>query len=287
MGGADVISVDTLMHTPLLLVLRDPWSEFRYVLKAGIDKHDNAQDMGTATGLLAVTANGQVNEQTSLALPDGHPSMEDVTEQQHLLPAAVDYRAKHTPEKIYAALPKGDRLEDGFFDLTYTAFARAIDAAAWWLDSVLGAKSAKTKFEELATIPYVGPDEFRYVLFIHAAMKTGRKVMYPFPANTPEGLVRLLELSNSEVVLASVCHKHIWTEPLKLKPEIRPIEVPEICEFVHDKHVEPYLYERTMAEGIDDAQMLIQTSGFPGAFSGAHLDCLRGTWVRTLFGSKV
>ncbi|TKA68253.1 hypothetical protein B0A55_09937 [Friedmanniomyces simplex] len=187
--------------------------------------------------------------------------MEDVTEQQHLLPAAVDHRAKHTPEKIYAALPKGDRLEDGFFDLTYTAFARAIDAAAWWLDSVLGAKSAKTKFDELATVPYVGPDDFRYGLFIHAAMKTGRKVMYPFPANTPEGLVRLLELSNSEVVLASVCHKHIWTEPLMLKPEIRLIEVPEICEFVHDKHVEPYLYERTMAEGIDDAQMLIQTSG--------------------------
>ncbi|KAK0777694.1 hypothetical protein LTR91_024311 [Friedmanniomyces endolithicus] len=129
-----------------------------------------------------------------------------------------------------------------------------------WLDSVLGAKSAKTKFDELATIPYVGPADFRYVLFVHAAMKTDRKVVYPFPVNTPEGLVRLLELSNSEVFLASVCHKHIWTEPLKLKPEIRLIEVPEICEFVHDKHVEPYLYERTMAEGIDDAQMLIQTS---------------------------
>ncbi|KAK1807424.1 hypothetical protein LTR12_018229 [Friedmanniomyces endolithicus] len=135
-------------------------------------------------------------------------------------------------------------------------------------------------------------------------MKTGRKVMYPFPANTPEGLVRLLELSNSEMVLASVWHKHIWKDPLKLKPEIPLIAVPEICEFVHDKHVEPYLYDRMMAEGIDDAQMLIQTSakqtdtlpfdvggcilfdllGFPGAFSGAHLVCLVGTWVRTLFG---
>ncbi|KAK1088566.1 hypothetical protein LTR33_000490 [Friedmanniomyces endolithicus] len=206
----------------------------------------------TATGLPAVTANGQVNEQTSLALPNGHrkrldpseqmASMEDVTEQQYLLRAAVDYRAKHTPKKIYAALPKGDRLEAGFFDLTYS-----------WIQSW-------TKFDELATIPYVGPADFRYVLFVHAAMKTDRKLVYPFPVNTPEGLVRLLELSNSEVFLASVCHKHIWSEPLKLKPEIRLIEVPEICEFVHDKHVEPYLYERTMAEGIDDAQMLIQTS---------------------------
>ncbi len=42
LGGVDVISVDTLLRTLLLLVLRDPWYEFRYVLKAGIAKHDNA-----------------------------------------------------------------------------------------------------------------------------------------------------------------------------------------------------------------------------------------------------
>ncbi|TKA73217.1 hypothetical protein B0A55_07778 [Friedmanniomyces simplex] len=190
--------------------------------------------------------------------------MEDVPEQQQLLPAAVDYRAKHTPNKVYAALPKGDYLEDGFFDLTYAAFARAIDAMAWWLDSVLGSKPAGTRFDDLATVPYVGPDDFRYVLLIHATMKTGRKIMYPFPANTPEGLVRLLELSKCEVVLASASHKHVWTEPLKQRPEMRLIEVPEIGEFVHDKQVEPYLYERTLDEGIEDPQLLIQTSGTTG-----------------------
>ncbi|KAK0258682.1 hypothetical protein LTR59_008457 [Friedmanniomyces endolithicus] len=190
--------------------------------------------------------------------------MEDIPEQQHLLPAAVDYRAKHLPNKLYAALPRGDRLEDGFFDLTYAAFARAIDATAWWLDSVLGARPLETKFENLMTVPYVGPEDFRYVLFIYAAMKTGRKMMLPFAANTPEGLVSLLELSSSEVVLATACHKHLWTEPLKQRPEIRLIEVPDIDEFVHDRRLQPYKYERTLDEGIDDTHLVLQTSGTTG-----------------------
>ncbi|KAK3115497.1 hypothetical protein LTR53_005113, partial [Teratosphaeriaceae sp. CCFEE 6253] len=33
--------------------------------------------------------------------------------------------------------------------------------------------------------------------------------------------------------------------------------------------------------------LLFDLVGFPGAFSGAHIDCLIGTWVRTLFGSKI
>ncbi|KAK3065753.1 hypothetical protein LTR53_018071, partial [Teratosphaeriaceae sp. CCFEE 6253] len=33
--------------------------------------------------------------------------------------------------------------------------------------------------------------------------------------------------------------------------------------------------------------LLFDLLGFPGAFSGAHMDCLNGTWIRTLFGSKI
>ncbi|KAK3647930.1 hypothetical protein LTR22_013543 [Elasticomyces elasticus] len=190
--------------------------------------------------------------------------MEDVPKQQHLMPAAIDYRAKHIPDKVYAVLPKGDRLEDGFADLTYAAFARAVDATAWWLDEVLGTKAPESKFDDLNAVPYIGPNDFRYVLFTMAAMKTGRVLMTPFPANTVEGLVHLLEQSKAEVALATACHKHIWSAPLELKPEIRLIEIPDITELIHGGHVEPYAYDRTLAEGLDEPHLLIQTSGTTG-----------------------
>jgi len=46
MGGVDVISVDTLLHALLLLVLKDPWADFRYVLKTGTDGHADTGDIG-------------------------------------------------------------------------------------------------------------------------------------------------------------------------------------------------------------------------------------------------
>ncbi|KAK4893661.1 hypothetical protein LTR49_028473 [Elasticomyces elasticus] len=190
--------------------------------------------------------------------------MEDVPKQQHLLPAAIDYRAKHTPNRVFAILPKGDSLADGFFNLTYAGLAKAVDSTAWWLEDVLGAIPTEHKFTDFPTVPYIGPNDYRYHLLLLAAMKTGRKVMFPFAANTPEGLARLLELSNSKVALATPTHSHIWKEQIARKPDIRLIEVPEITEFIHEKSVNPYAYVRVWEEGIEDPQVLIQTSGTTG-----------------------
>ncbi|KAK5689976.1 hypothetical protein LTR17_026076 [Elasticomyces elasticus] len=190
--------------------------------------------------------------------------MDDIPQQEHLFPVAIDYRAKHTPDKVYAVLPKGTELEHGFFNLTYAAFAKAVDAMAWWLDQKLGAKAADRKFDQITAVPYIGPDDFRYVLIIIAAMKTGRVAMTPFPANTPEGLVHLLELTKSDVVFATPSYKHVWSLPLAQKPEIPLIEVPDVGEFVHDGPVDPYVYGRTYSEGVDDPHVLIQTSGTTG-----------------------
>ncbi|KAK5687894.1 hypothetical protein LTR17_026672 [Elasticomyces elasticus] len=178
--------------------------------------------------------------------------MEDVPKQQHLLPAAIDYRAKHTPNRVFAILPKGDSLADGFFSLTYAGLAKAVDSTAWWLEEILGAIPTEQKFTDFPTVPYMGPNDYRYHLILLAAMKTGRKVMFPFPANAPEGFVRLLELSNSKVALASPTHSHIWKEPLARKLDIRLIEVPEITEFIHEKFVKSYAYVKVWEEGIND-----------------------------------
>ncbi|KAK0250274.1 hypothetical protein B0A54_15128 [Friedmanniomyces endolithicus] len=86
MGGVDVISVDTLLHALLLLVLKDPWADFRYVSRARIDKDDDTGDTQTTTGLPAVTANGQVDKRTSIVQPKGHTKRLDPSSRTSLPP---------------------------------------------------------------------------------------------------------------------------------------------------------------------------------------------------------
>ncbi|KAK0841357.1 hypothetical protein LTS02_016870 [Friedmanniomyces endolithicus] len=190
--------------------------------------------------------------------------MEDVPPGHRLMPAAVDYRAQHTPDRVFAILPRGGNLEYGFYNLTYAAFAKAVDATAWWLDEVLGVKPPATQFDDFPTVPYIGPDDFRYILMMLAAMKTGRKVMLPFPANTAEGLVNLLNLSKATVVLAPASHKHIWEKPREIKQGVDFVEVPGPECFLHDRLVEKYDYARRLPEAAEDPAFLVQTSGTTG-----------------------
>lgn len=116
--------------------------------------------------------------------------MDDIPQDQRYYPTAIAYRADQTPDKTFAVLPKGDALEDGFFDLTYRALDKAIDKAAYWLDEHLknlGQVNGSTHGETNGhkdrnihssgtTVCYVGPNDFRYVLFLAAALKTDRTV---------------------------------------------------------------------------------------------------------------
>ena len=78
---------------------------------------------------------------------------------------------RQTPGRVFAALAKGDKLEDGFFDLTYSAFAKAIDATAFWLDDALGGAIPKeSKFnDDFPTVPYIGMSVARIVRSTRAA----------------------------------------------------------------------------------------------------------------------
>lgn len=87
--------------------------------------------------------------------------------------------------------------------------------------------------------------------------------MFPFPANTPEGLVKLLELTDSQTVFASRTHQDIWTKPMALKKGLRYIEFPEIEDIICDGAVEPYRYDRT-EDNLEDPVWVIQTSGTTG-----------------------
>jgi hypothetical protein len=91
---------------------------------------------------------------------------------QRLVPVFIDDTAKESPEKVFSSIPKSSRLEEGYIDVTYGDFSRAIDRAAAFLDDKFGKTS---NFETLA---YLGPFDLRYFIFPCAASKIGYKVSH-------------------------------------------------------------------------------------------------------------
>ena len=88
-----------------------------------------------------------------------------------LIASVIDRYAAEAPDKIYASVPKGEDLSEGFLDVTYKQLANAIDHASWWLDYEIG--ECKRPYE---TFAYSGPKDLLYPVLAVAAAKVGRTV---------------------------------------------------------------------------------------------------------------
>ena len=87
-----------------------------------------------------------------------------------LLAPRIDLYARTEPDRPFVSVPQSTKPQDGFNDITYGEFARAVDRAANWLDSKLG------KAEEQEAFTYFGPGDLRYLALIVAGAKSGRWV---------------------------------------------------------------------------------------------------------------
>jgi len=90
-----------------------------------------------------------------------------------LLPVLVDELAANEPHKVFISVGRTGDAKDGFIDVTFGAFARAINRCAWWIEGTLGRDSS---FQTLFT--YLEPQDLRHAVLIFAAIKTGYKVKF-------------------------------------------------------------------------------------------------------------
>ena len=61
-------------------------------------------------------------------------------------------------------------MQEGYEDISYSAFAKAVDRCSWWIQKELG-RDVKSK-----TLFYIGPLDLRYLIVLLAAAKTGHIV---------------------------------------------------------------------------------------------------------------
>lgn len=71
-------------------------------------------------------------------------------------------------------MPKSPDISEGFRDVDYGTFAKAVDKFALWLREQVGQES------EPKTILYFGPLDIRYLLVLLGAAKAGHIVSLPY-----------------------------------------------------------------------------------------------------------
>lgn len=86
------------------------------------------------------------------------------------LPQTLDDLALATPERLYASVPKGHDLSDGFIDVSCKEMARCANFMASWIRVHLGSS------RDYETMAYIGIPDLRSAAVFLGAVKCGYRV---------------------------------------------------------------------------------------------------------------
>ena len=89
---------------------------------------------------------------------------------RRLIPKLIDDIAYSDPQRPFVSVPRSSNVQEGYEDISYSAFAKAVDRCSWWIQKELG-RDVKSK-----TLFYIGPLDLRYLIVLLAAAKTGHIV---------------------------------------------------------------------------------------------------------------
>ena len=89
---------------------------------------------------------------------------------RRLIPSMVDELAISSPDFVFAQIPRSSQYVDGLIDVTINNFARAIDRAAFWIESLIG------KSDDSSVIAYLGPSEFGLRLVVSNSTHTEQMI---------------------------------------------------------------------------------------------------------------
>ncbi|KAI1821167.1 acetyl-CoA synthetase-like protein [Xylaria intraflava] len=176
---------------------------------------------------------------------------------RRLLPLALRELARTSPDRLYAAVPKTSRVEDGFVDVTISDMSRCVDFMAHWMNDHFGVSD---RFE---TLGYLGVSDLRGVAVFLAAVLCGYKLMLPSPRNPPSTTISLLEQTQSTKLLFTSEVAPIVKAIQALSPTLEVHSIPSFCEMMESSS-KSYPYEKSFEEARDDPIVVLLSSGSTG-----------------------
>ena len=122
---------------------------------------------------------------------------------RRILPVVLDQLASDNSQRLYASIPKGKNIADGFQEITVGDVANAVHSMAYWVHDTVG------RGQHFETLAYVGINDLRYAVFWFAAIKCGYKVR-----NNPYSNTMISLLTYPILGALSLTKEHSESEPL-------------------------------------------------------------------------
>lgn len=214
---------------------------------------------------------------------------------RRLIATTIDETAQAFPNRTYASIPKSATdISQGYRDITWAEFASAIDRTAYWLDEHLppqpsssasssdgsprsGTPTNSDEDESTAekkcpqTFTYFGPRDLRYILFLSAALKTGRRMLNTSPMGSLEAQVHLANASGCRIFLyaeslGGIVPEYVREIPQQVKGAFT-MAAPSFEDMLFGKGdgvQQHYPYEKTWDEARRDEVCIFHTSGSSG-----------------------
>jgi acyl-CoA synthetase (AMP-forming)/AMP-acid ligase II len=167
----------------------------------------------------------------------------------------IETKARDIPDTIYHIVPRDNDLANGFIEINWADCWRAINRAAWWLESRLGKSSS---FE---TIAYIGPSDPRYHFICLGAVMVGYRTLLTSPRNSIPAQHSLLEATKCQIFLHASTRN---VDAILENTSVKPLVVPELQEFLALDQVQSYPYNKTFEQAKNDPWLVLHTSGSTG-----------------------
>lgn len=201
--------------------------------------------------------------ETSLTT-NGYVKLEDEVRtigHRHLI-QLLDHYAKTEPDRAYLSIPVDQKdLSAGFKDVSYGAFANAVDHCVHWLNSVLPLAT-----EPFETVAYSGPRDIRYPMLACALAKLERKLLFPSPAATPAGQAHLVRKTECRTFFYGGLLKPVVESVVAEVQEwqVQVDKVSEVEEFLREEKAREWPWKKSWNEARDLPWLILHTSGTTG-----------------------
>ncbi|KAI4176560.1 MAG: hypothetical protein LQ346_007859 [Caloplaca aetnensis] len=186
--------------------------------------------------------------------------MNDPTEYgKRLVPQILDTLASTEPDRIIYSIARFSGPAQEFRRVSARTFAQAVDKTAWWLQKQVGTTI------EIQTVGYMGPHDIRHILLTYASVKAGYTALFLSPKNSTEGALAVLDAAKCNIwVRPSEQPSHPLVEDFLQRRPMKVLNIPSVDEILEAGSTEPFPYDKTFDEAIQNPFCLLHTSGSTG-----------------------
>ncbi|KAL9574176.1 hypothetical protein ACKAV7_001691 [Fusarium commune] len=214
-------------------------------MRANIEHYDAPVSGGTSNQNGEVSGKAHINEHVSNV-------------EHHVLIHLVHEIARNDPDRAFTYTPSSSDPQDGWKPVTHLQLANAVGYLAHDISKTV----TKSSDDEVPTVAYIGPNDFRYTVILLACVKAGCKALFISPRNTPAVQLSLFDATNCRYLYTTESFRSIMQPCL----DQRPMEVAMIESIEHLLSVtpKPFPYSRTIEEARWDHLVVLHTSGSTG-----------------------